>query len=195
MIPPETSVSRSDSTIGVHPIGSYSFTSSDALLLDANVWLYIHGPLPLADPFRPWTRAYSFAWKRILEAGCRVFIDALVLSEIVNRWARAESNRTPESQRPRNFKECRSTSSFAPVARDIAATCRTILRSCVRTETAFETADMGSVLEDFERGRDINDLLLIQLCAERALKLVTHDRDFRGAGITLISANRAILKL
>ena len=64
----------------------YRFTSDDELFLDANVWLLIHGPQKPGRDAR--TDNYSTAFRRMLEAGSRIYIDVVVLSEIINRWAR-----------------------------------------------------------------------------------------------------------
>jgi hypothetical protein len=31
-------------TANIHNVNSYSFVQTDELLIDANIWLYIHGP-------------------------------------------------------------------------------------------------------------------------------------------------------
>ena len=69
----------------------YRFASDDELFLDANVWLLIHGPQKPGRHAR--TDNYSTAFRRMLEAGSRIYIDVVVLSEIINRWASVVSHK------------------------------------------------------------------------------------------------------
>ena len=47
-------------------VNNYNFTSKDKLFLDANIWLFLHGPQQ--SPVRPRVKTYSQAFKRILNA-------------------------------------------------------------------------------------------------------------------------------
>lgn len=66
-------------------IQSYVFTSSDKLLLDANILLFIYGPQSSVNPN---VDVYSEALKKILNSHCQVYVDVLVISEFINRYAR-----------------------------------------------------------------------------------------------------------
>lgn len=93
--------------------------------MDANVWLFLYSP-----QYRPTdrrARAYSTALKRMLDARCEIFIDAIVLSEFVNVLARLAYNSLPAKSRPSDFKAFRKSSSFTPVAKDITGSCRRLL--------------------------------------------------------------------
>jgi len=66
-------------------IRSYVFSEKDHLFLDANVWLSVYGPQ--VSRRKGWD-IYSAAWRDIRMAGSKVYIDFLVLSEFINRFAR-----------------------------------------------------------------------------------------------------------
>jgi len=40
---------------------------------------------------------------------------------------------------------------------------------------------------------DFNDLVLVELCRSKGFMLVTDDGDFKGKGITVLTANRRLL--
>ncbi len=178
-----------------HPkrIDRHAFSAQDQLFFDANVWVFLFGP-----HYRPpntQEALYSIAFKKIREIGCRIVIDAIVLSEFVNRLARLAYYQLPSSKHPREFKEYRKSSAFEPVAKSIADACRRILTVSTPVESEFAALDLPSILTQFESGRcDFNDHLLAALCENRGFILVTHDGDFRGKNIPILTANSRLLR-
>jgi predicted nucleic acid-binding protein len=177
----------------IHPIDGYTFTASDKLLLDANAWLFLYSP-----QYRPTDRrakAYSTALKRMLAARCAIFIEAIVLSEFVNVLARLAYNSLPARSRPSDFKAFRKSSSFKPIAKNIADSCRRVLEIAKPIESGFTSLDTADLLRQYESGRsDLNDLLLAHLCRAQGLTLVTDDADFSGSGLTILTANAKLLR-
>lgn len=177
----------------VRPLGDHTFTPSDRLLLDANVWLFLYSP-----QYRPTDRrakAYSTALKRMLDACCAIFIDVIVLSEFVNVLARLAYNSVPAGSRPPDFKAFRQSSSFKPVAKSITDSCRHIFRIARPIESSFPSLDLDDLLQQYESGRrDLNDLLLAHLCRIQSLTLVTDDGDFHGSGLAILTANPRLLR-
>lgn len=173
-------------------IDRYQFSAADSLLFDANVWLFIYSP-----QYRPTDQRamlYSAAYKRILEVGCRIFLDALVLSEFVNAVARWALNSLPPECKPRDYKAFRKSPAFKPVAKSIVDACRRIVAVSTSIETGFTSLDLDFLFGQYEKGRcDFNDQLLIQLCRREGLTLVTDDGDFRAGGLRIVTANRRLL--
>ena len=169
----------------------YRFTSDDELFLDANVWLLIHGPQKPGRHAR--TDNYSTAFRRMLEAGSRIYIDVVVLSEIINRWARfhyQESDCAPIM----SFKQFRNSDAFKLVAPDIAADTRRILMQCSRMESCFTALDMEALTAEYGNGGiDFKDQVIGEACKRNGLKLVTDDGDFAGQGVPILTANRRLL--
>lgn len=150
------------------PIDRYRFTSSDKLLLDANVWLFIFSP-----QYRPTdqrAKVYSIALKCMLEARSTILIGAMVLSEFVNVLARLAYNTLPAAQRPSDFKTFRRSSSFKTTATSIADSCKRILQVVTRIESGFASCDPADLIRRYQAGRsDFNDLLLAHMCRTEAL--------------------------
>ena len=169
----------------------YRFTSDDALFLDANVWLLIHGPQKPGRNAR--TDHYSTAFRRMLEAGSRIHIDVVVLSEIINRWARFHYHES-DCASQMSFKEFRNGDAFKLVATDIAADTRRILMQCSRMESDFTALDMEALTAEYGNGGiDFNDQVVREACKRNGLKLVTDDGDFGGQGLPILTANRRLL--
>ncbi len=172
-------------------ISTYDFKSSEALLLDANIWLFVYGPQKPTD-----TRvaAYSNALAKILAAKSCIYIDVLIVSEFINVYAKLKWNLLPESSKPRNFKQFRKSSTFKPVAQDIAADVKRVLQHCTRVGSGFESLDITALVDEYAAGEsDFNDQILTALCKKNGLKIVTDDVDFKGRGIPIITANKRLL--
>lgn len=176
-------------TSRIEDIRSYVFQPQDRLFLDTNIWLSIYGPVAFQ---RKRSAIYSRALRDIRQAGSAIFIDVLVLSEFINAYSRMEFNQcTPRSS---SFKAFRSSPDFQVIALDIAKTAERIVKQCRRCETDFMTADIESVLTEFGQGQsDFNDQMIAGICIPANFKLITDDRDFRTAGVDILTANDRLL--
>jgi predicted nucleic acid-binding protein len=176
----------------VYSIESYQFNSRDGVLFDANIWMYIYGPPShISSQYR---YAYTSALRRIRGAGCPIVLDALVLSEFINAYARFFYNKLPTGNKPTDYKLFRNSSHFKPVAEQIARRARKILEKSEPTRSRFNAAEIVSILTEYAGGEaDFNDQVLAELCRADNLKLVTHDADFSGSNLTILTANPKLL--
>lgn len=174
-------------------ISTHAFNPADHLLLDTNIWLAVYGPAAKLNDRR--TVVYSKALSDMLTATSHIFIDVLILSEYVNRYARLRHNILKGAPGvSHDFKQFRKSADFKPVALDIAGDVRQILKHCDRIESGFAALDITRLVDEFEHGdSDVNDLVLAELCRNRNLKLVTHDGDFKDRGLTVLTANQSLL--
>ncbi len=172
----------------------YAFAPADALLVDANVWFYIYGPSK-PDDWR--ASVYSKALADMLAARSQIYIDVLVLSEFINRYARLEHALLyPDPASRPEFKQFRQSADFKPVALAIAVAARHICQICARLESGFSSLDIAALVDEYAKGEtDFNDQVLADLCRRSGLKLVTHDGDFKHCGLTLVTANRRLLDI
>lgn len=175
-----------------YPIEKYTFAAADKLLLDANIWLYIYGPQ--GDPADHRTRVYSAALANILAVKSHIYLDVLILSEFINRYARLRYDILRPAGWPKEFKSFRKSGAFKSIAKDVADDTRRLVKQCEQMESGFETVDVGALLAEYEAGdTDFNDQILTELCKTKGLTLVTHDVDFKDRGLTLLTANQRLL--
>ena len=174
----------------VKEVSSYKFTSKDKLYLDANIWLYLHGP---QQPQATYVNTYSNAYKRILSAQSPIYIDALVVSEFINRYARMQWKlHAPNFEQ---FKDFRDSPFFKLHARNVVADAKLIVKQCSAIESGFEKVNIDTLLDTYATGGyDFNDLIISELCKREGLILVTHDGDFRDPGLSVLTANRSLLR-
>ena len=93
-----------------------------------------------------------------------------------------------------NFKQFRKSQDFKPIAQDIAADIKQILKHCVRIENGFETLPIDELLNEYALGNaDFNDQVIATLCRNKGLILITDDGDFRNNEIQVVTANKRLL--
>jgi len=174
-------------------IASHVFKKSDRVLLDANVWLFINGP---QNPGDRRVSIYSEAFKKILQAGSAIYVDALIVSEFINRYARMKyelwKTRRPQQN---TFKNFRKSADFKPAAREISDSAKYVLRNCARIDSGFASLDIDSLLKEYADGdSDFNDQVLSKLCKREGLIFITDDADFKKHDLPILSANKKLLK-
>ena len=170
-------------------VNDYNFTFQDRLFLDTNIWFYLYGP---EGSKSHWVQLYSTVFNRILSAKSSIYIDVLVLSEFINTYARTQWRFVA---RHIEFKDFRNSPRFKPVAQEIEAKVKSILGHCSRIESGFSTLTIDDLITDYAAGNsDFNDQVITEICRSSGLTLITHDRDFKGQGITILTANRRLLR-
>ena len=170
-------------------VRQYNFTSQDKLFLDANIWLYLFGP---QQPGAYWVNVYSKVFSDILKAKSQIYTDVLVVSEFINRYARVKWRIV--APQLNTFKDFRDSPDFKPVAKDIAADIKHVLRHCTRIESTFATLDTNDLLNDYATGDfDFNDQVITELCKINGFTLITNDSDFKTQKIPILTANSRLL--
>lgn len=172
-------------------LAAYPFAKGESLLFDANVWLYLF-PAPSGPP-PAYAAAYSVALKKMLAADAHLVMDAMILSEYLNRYCRIEWSALHQAKHPA-FKAFRNSVDFKTVGAGAATFARNMLKMCTRHDHPFAAADVMQVLVDFEAGTsDFNDGLVAEACRRHGWKLVTNDGDFINGGIEVLTNNPKLL--
>ena len=170
-------------------VAKHAFQQTDRLFLDANIWLYFYCP---QNPNDSHVKIYSSAFRRILAARCKIFVDVLVVSEFVNRYARIKWK--TEAPGLRNFKTFRDSYHFPPIAKEISDNVRRIVKHCSRVDSEFANLAIQNLLDEFAMGAaDFNDQVIAILCRNKKATLVTHDGDFTDGEIPILTANPKLL--
>lgn len=174
-------------------ISDYRFCRQDRLLLDANVWIFVYGP---NGPNRHnKVKIYSQAFRRMMEKGSQVYIDVLIISEFINRYARMKFELAQKKgASSKKFKEFRQSEAFKPIAKEVADATSLVLKRCQRVESGFKTLDIDALVCEYAKGQsDFNDQVIAEICRRERLKLVTDDSDFRDIGVPVLTENKTML--
>ena len=167
----------------------YNFTSHDRLFMDANIWFYLDGPQKSKSY---WRTTYSKVFSRILNADSQIYIDVLIVSEFINRYARVRWKVI--ALHLNTFRDFRNSSHFKSVATDIAADVKRVLEHCSTIESGFATLEVDDLLDEYAHGNsDFNDQVITELCKSNGLTLITNDGDFRSHEIPVLTANKSLL--
>jgi predicted nucleic acid-binding protein len=169
---------------------SYGFSSSDSILPDANFWLYLYGP---QSPTANWAvKTYAGVFQKLLSGKAQLFLDVLILSEFINKWARIEWQLSSAGAK---FKDWRKTKPFQSVAPAISTGAAKIIGLCSSIEHSFNEWKLNEILNDYSSGiYDINDQLIIETCRKHSLHMLTNDSDFVEGGVTVFTANDRLLR-
>lgn len=174
-----------------HDPSTYDFKAGEQILVDANVWLYLQPPA--AQPPPPFARSYSNALKNVLSAKALPVVEALILSEYVNRYLRLEYSATWQSKYP-SFKKFRLSKEFSKVAQSVVAEVKQILAIAAAKDTWLEAVSISDILAEIVSGTlDFNDGVLVETCRLRGWKLLTNDVDMRIGGIDVLTTNPKLL--
>ena len=177
----------------VYDVSKYHFSRENQLLIDTNIWLYIHPPY-LVDREKKLRRIYSNALKKMLSQRSGLLVNVIILGEYLNRFSRKVFYARYRNEFD-NFKQFRNSPWFRGCARDAVSYARTILKICNWTDELPSSRLTDDILDDFSSGTiDFNDAVMTRLCRTCDWKLVTHDGDFTHGGIEVITANRKLLK-
>jgi len=172
----------------------YAFSDKDRILVDANVWLYLFAPHP---PGSPAVRAYSAVFTGMQKNRANLYLDVLVLSEFVNRYARLEHQiqKNAGAAVSHDFKTFRDSPDFVPIAQAIQASVMKIGRYAKALDHPLTACDLPAVLAGFATGgRDINDELLAHCCKTHGLVLLTNDADLGHTGVTILTTSPQLLR-
>lgn len=173
-------------------LSAYPFYKGESLLFDTNVWLYLF-PVPAVRAYRH-SLKYSSALKSMLQVGAQPVVDALVLSEYLNRYCRIEWNANHKAKY-RDFKAFRVSTDFVSVGRAAVVFASRILKLGQRHDHPFSYVNIVQVLSNVESGaNDFNDGLLVETCRHHGWKIVTNDSDFTVGGIEVLTTNPKLLK-
>lgn len=186
-----------------HDASTFPFQKGQRFLLDANIWIYLFPPA--AKPTPNFAKPYSGVLKRLVAAKTELVIEALVLSEYMNRYWRVELSAWQRSNpglvnqfadRNGNFddKKFRLSPYFKPIGNAAVSEAKQILKLCGRRDTPLELTRIDDILAEFEAGNiDFNDGVLADTCRLRGWKMITHDRDMTVGGIDVITTNPNLL--
>jgi len=175
----------------VHDAAAYPYQMGEPILIDANIWLYLLPPA--SQPTSSWAAAYSGTFSRLLQAKAQPVVDALILSEYLNRYVRLEYDAAWKTLYPK-FKDFRQAADGSSVLHSAVAEVKQILKNSASRDTPLEQIDLPAVLGAVQSGTvDFNDGLLIENCRLNGWKLLTHDGDMTVGGIEVLTRNKKLL--
>ena len=169
----------------------YIFQPGESIMVDANVWLYLLPPA--AQPISSWAGGYSRAYGNMLSAKATPVVDALILSEYLNRYLRIEYNAF-WCTKYKDFKRFRQSSDATNTLGNAVAEMKQITRVAFICDTPLTGIDLTALFGQIQSGKiDFNDGLLVENCKRNNWKLLTNDSDMTMGGIEVLTTNARLL--
>lgn len=169
-------------------IRKYTFSSSDNLFFDANVLIYLDGPI--ANVNQKLQEVYANAFAKMITEKSNLFIDTTVISEFANRYLRFAYEPFRGSS---SFKDFRDSSDGEKTISNICAILKRRLRYFSISSVCVNNTWLVGIIEEFDKlSGDFNDCIIADICRKNNLSLITHDGDMGSFDISTISANRKL---
>lgn len=170
-------------------IKSYRFKKSDCILVDTNVWIFLFGPNKPGDKR---VETYSSALNKMIEANSQLHIDSMIISEFINTYSRIAWKISGVQEN--NFKSFRKSADFIQISQDISNNVKRILGLSNFISDCYQEEQINQIVTDFAKGDiDFNDEVLLEVCKQKKLIMLTDDGDFKHADVPIITANQKML--
>jgi predicted nucleic acid-binding protein len=160
-----------------------TFKSSDKILVDANVLIYVFCPLN-SSHYDNFINHYTDTLQKIANANASVFVNSLIISEFINRWLRMDFQRSGLN----NFKQdYRASGRYTKTIKSILRELKKFYTQCnVRTiDDNFSNIDYQNKYAKFLES-DFNDIIIAENALSNGCKILTQDRDFTQYGVSII---------
>lgn len=157
------------------------------VFVDANVLIYLFWPTGQYS----YESDYARVFRNLLRQGNNLYVNFLIISEVVNRVLRHEYQKlklTP-GQTFKNFRD-------SVVGRDVISDIYLIVQNEILSrfkiiDKTFNKNDIESFLMVDQL--DFVDKATVSICSENNLVLLTNDKDFKNSGLDILTGNPKIL--
>jgi predicted nucleic acid-binding protein len=157
-----------------------------SVFVDANVLIYLNWSAPGSEQNEI---QYSTVYQELITQKNKLFVDFLVISEVVNRILRIEHQRKIPEQ---NFKQFRDSENGQSALSDIYKVIEnSILEDFNIIGKSFSENDIkGFLCVD---NLDFMDKGILKICQENNFVLLTNDKDYKNSDIDILTCNKNIL--
>ncbi|MDR0573274.1 MAG: type II toxin-antitoxin system VapC family toxin [Tannerella sp.] len=156
-----------------------------AVFADANVLIYLFWP---TGSLR-WESDYAAVYSLLLKQATNLYIDFIVVSEVINQMLRIEHRTSRWAPSP--FKRFRDSPDGQSVLSDIYLIVENqILNQFKVIGNAFSQTDILHFLT--VDSLDFPDKGIVKICQNNHFVLLTNDRDFRNVDVDILTCNPAI---
>lgn len=159
-----------------------------AIFFDANILIYLFWPTGQYS----FERNYASVFRSLLRQGNALFVNFLVISEIVNRAIKTEYEKHLLTQsltrKELKYKAYRNSQEGQDALKDICIIVKDeILSRFDVVEKSFDKQEIEGCLVVSEL--DFVDKALVVLCKENNLILLTNDRDYKSTDLDILTGN------
>jgi len=159
-----------------------------AFFFDANIFLYLFW----ATGKQSFENQYASIFGQLLKQKNAIYVDFIVISEIINRAFKTEYEKILQSQNLSKdklpYKKFRDSQEGKDALEDIYSIVKNkIINKFNMSGKAFSKKDIESFL--YYNTIDFNDKGIVSICMENNFILLTNDKDFINSDLEILSAN------
>ncbi|HRF55769.1 MAG TPA: type II toxin-antitoxin system VapC family toxin [Campylobacterales bacterium] len=161
----------------------HRFSSSDKIIIDANVLIYVYCPLN-GSSSEQFTSHYSSLIQKIVDAKASVYVNSLVVSEFINYWLRLDYKKSGLVDFKKDY---RSSERYKMTMKTILNQLGKFYKHCSAKQLndGFATVDLQDKYKSFAES-DFNDIVIAENAKINKCKVLTEDRDFEQYGVEIV---------
>ena len=156
------------------------------VFVDANVLMYWNWANAGSQQYEI---DYSFVYMELLKQKNRLFVDFLVISEVINKILRIEHKKLQSTMEYKQFRDSKQGKTALSDIYNIIE--NQILDNFHIVGKSFSEDDVKSFL--VVDSLDFMDKGILAICKENDFVLLTNDRDYKNSDIDILTCNRQIL--
>ena len=163
--------------------------SQRGIFFDANILLYLFWPTRSV-----FARTYSSLYRVLMNNNVQMYVDFIVISEVVNRAIRIEyynytnTNTNGVNRNSFSFKNYRNCSAGQQTVLDVYNIIKSdIISNFQVSGKCFDESDINHFLS--LNLLDFSDKAIELICMENNFVLLTNDSDFRNSSLDILSEN------
>lgn len=175
---------------GRYSLQSYTQLKGREIFFDANIILYLYWPTGDMS----WMNKYSTLYNLLLKQGNSMYINFLVVSEVVNRAMRLEHDKYKKTKNSEiGYKKYRDSNDGVEALSDIYIVLKNDILS--HFDIVDDGYDKSTVVKFLNVDNlDFGDKAIEKICSNREMVLLTNDADFRDSKIDVLSINKKLLR-
>lgn len=168
-----------------YKLQDYKYLSGKSIFVDANILIYLFW----STGQHSYESNYARVFRNLLRQGNTLYVNFLVISEVVNSVLRIEHKKSNSNE---SFKNFRNSKAGRSVISDIYLRVKSdILSHFTIIGEIFDKSDIESFLIIDEL--DFTDKAIVSICSQNNLILLTNDKDFKNSGLDILTGNPHIL--
>jgi predicted nucleic acid-binding protein len=168
-----------------YKLQDFAHLSGKDIFVDANVLIYLFWPTGR----HLYELNYAQVFRNLLRQGNNLYVNFLVISEVVNRILRIQHQKLNSNQK---FKDFRNSQEGKNVLSDVYLIVQNNILSVFKIiGKSYNKNDIeGFLIVD---QLDFLDKATVSICYENNFVLLTNDRDFKNSGLDILTGNPHIL--
>ncbi|KFL33149.1 MULTISPECIES: PIN domain-containing protein [unclassified Sulfurospirillum] len=162
----------------------YKINAQDQVFIDTNILIFLFSPSFVSSK-QYQVEKYSAIFEKLVEKHCKLYINATVISEFINRCMRLDFDRNFNIDGKKNFKrDYRPSPQYKRTLEIVLKEMKKFLQFANHVNDDFAQFNFIEMLSKHNQS-DFNDLIIADTVQKKNFKLLSDDNDFKNLGIDI----------